>query len=113
MAQQDSHDWSAGVRQRWGLLSTRIGLAGMGVLLLAFILTGISGANGVHCPACDRIHLSDAELSFWQSYFFAKDMVYAAATLLLAAAIPLASPRRWPFVFALLLALFALSLTPA
>ena len=90
----------------------RVGLAGLGVLALAFVLTGISRANGVHCPVCDQGHLSEAQLAFWKNYFVLKDWVYGAATVCLAAACPLATPRRWPFVFALALALFAFGLTP-
>lgn len=79
--------------------------------MLAFGLTAYSLANGVHCPDCDRSHLTDAQFAFWDRYFLAKDGVYLAATLLLGIASPLATPRRWPFVFGLALALFAFTLT--
>ena len=98
-------------RARLGAWSTRIGLAGFVVLLVAFGLTA-STASGVHCPECDRSHLSAAQFDFWKSYFAAKDGVYLLATLLLAAALPLATPRRWPFAFGFALALFAFGLTP-
>ena len=96
----------------WGLRFTRLGFVGFGVLLLAFLLTAVSMGNGVHCPSCDRHHLTDAQFEFWQRYFLMKDGVYLAATVLLAAAIPLAKPRRWPFALGLLIVFFAWSLTP-
>jgi hypothetical protein len=100
------------MRSRLGVWSTRVGLAGFAVLLVAFALTAASTASGVHCPQCDRSHLTAPEFEFWQSYFLAKDGVYLLATLLLAAALPLATPRRWPFAFGFALALFAFGLTP-
>jgi hypothetical protein len=100
------------LREKYGPRFFKLGSAGVAVLLLAFCLTGVALANGVHCPECDQGHLSAEQFSFWKSYFVAKDGVYGGAALLLAIASPLASPRRWPFVFALAIALFAFMLTP-
>lgn len=99
-------------KERWGLRSTRVGLVGFGVLALAFGLTAFSQSQGVHCLGCDRSHLTAAQYTFWEHYFLVKDGVYLAATVLLTTAIPLSKPRRWPFVFGLGLAFFALTLTP-
>jgi len=112
MSDPTPSDAPAEAGKGWGLRSTQVGLFGFGVLALAFALTAYSLSQGVHCPDCDRNHLTDAQFAFWEHYFLAKDGVYLAATVLLAAAIPLAKPRRWPFVFGLCLALFALALTP-
>lgn len=100
------------VRARFGHHFLRVGLLGFGVLALAFGLTAFSLANGVHCPGCDRMSLSDAQFAFWERYFLAKDGVYLAATLLLGLASPLATPRRWPFVVGLVVAFGSFALTP-
>lgn len=96
----------------WRRRLTRVGQAGAVVLVLAFVLTGIALANGVHCLGCDRHHLTDAQFAFWERYFMAKEGAYGAATVLLAIASPFAAPRRWPFVVGLVIALFAIMLTP-
>ncbi len=100
------------MRARHGHHFLRVGLVGFGVLALAFGMTAFALGNGVHCPGCDRHHLSEAQFAFWENYFLAKDGVYLAATVLLGVASPFATPRRWPFVFGLVLALFAVALTP-
>ena len=81
-------------------------------LAIAFALSGVALANGVHCPECDRSELTEFQFAFWKNYFMVKEVIYAGATLLLAIAIPYATPRRWPFVFGLALALMALAFTP-
>ena len=75
-------------------------------------LRRVALASGVHCPHCDQGDLSQAQYSFWVRYFVAKDVVYGVAALLLAVAIPLAAPRRWPFVGGLAITLFAFMMTP-
>ena len=100
------------MRERFGPRSTRLGFIGFGVLLLAFVLTAVALSSGVHCPECDRHHLTDAQFEFWKTYFAAKDGVYLMAAAMLAVASPFATPRRWPFVFGLVLAIFAAALTP-
>jgi hypothetical protein len=100
------------MRERYGSHFRKLGVAGVGVLLLAFVSTGVAFANGVHCPECARHSLTDPQFAFWQNYFVAKNGVYVAAAVLLAAASPFATPRRWPFVFGFLIALFSFSVTP-
>lgn len=100
------------MREKYGRHFLKVGLAGFGALVLAFSLTGVALANGVHCPECDRHSLTDAQYAFWSNYFVAKNGVYGASAVLLAVASPFAAPRRWPFVFGLALALFAFGLTP-
>jgi hypothetical protein len=100
------------LREKYGSHFFRVGSAGVAVLVLAFCLTGIALANGVHCPECDQHHLTDAQYTFWQGYFVAKNGVYGGAVILFAIASPLASPRRWPFIFGLAIALFAFAFTP-
>lgn len=100
------------MRERYGSHFWRVGLLGFAVLALAFVSTGVALANGVHCPKCDRHQLTDLQFDFWKNYFLVKNAIYAAATLLLAIAIPYATPRRWPFVLGLALAFFAVTLTP-
>ena len=100
------------MREKFGQRFFKLGLAGFALLVLAFCLTGIALANGVHCPECDQHHLSDAQYVFWQRYFVAKDGMYGSAAVLFAVASPLASPRRWPFIFGLGIALLAFAFTP-
>jgi hypothetical protein len=100
------------LRSKLGALSFRAGLGGFGVLALAFVLTGVALSLGVHCPECDRHTLTAESYANWKTYFAVKDGVYGVATLLLALAMPLSVPRRWPFVLGFVLALMAFAATP-
>ena len=61
---------------------------------------------GVHCVDCDRAKLTHDQVTFWQRWFAAKNVLLILGVALTLVAIPFASRRRYAAV-ALMLALVA------
>jgi hypothetical protein len=95
------------VVRKW---STRVSLAGVGIVLFALALTLYARANGVHCPECDQRWLGDA-YDKWKTFFAFKDGVWDLGFGVCLLGTPLAQ-RRLPGVAGLLLGALGIPITP-